>query len=131
MRTTLVPCCMRARCLPRKPLLKSRVGRGARGSSSTDFFILFSLGGGSEAGSDEANGLLGFSVDDEEEALSGGCADGDEARFVERVLVVGEGRSEWVFEDGHGLSEGDAVLLQVAGGLLGVVLEDLTVSVHA
>src|ERR1700731_2802323 len=43
IKTMLVPSCMRLQCLPRTPLLKSSDGRGARGSSSLAFFILFYL----------------------------------------------------------------------------------------
>lgn len=53
IRTTLVPCYICARCLPRTPLLKSRFGLGERGSSSGDFFILAFLGRGGDAGTDE------------------------------------------------------------------------------
>ena len=79
MRTMLVPCCMRLKCLPRTPLLKSREGRGARGSRSLAFFILFNLGCGRETGSNETDSGFGFSVNDEEDAVLSGHSDGDEA----------------------------------------------------
>ena len=56
IRRTLVPGWMRARCLPRTPLLKSRFDRSARGSSSGDLFILALLGR-CDAGTDDLDVL--------------------------------------------------------------------------
>src|SRR5260370_41341946 len=79
MRTMLVSCCMRLKCLPRTPMLKSREGRGARESSSLAFFILFNLGCDREASSNESDSRFGLSVNDEEDTVPGGHSDGDEA----------------------------------------------------
>ncbi len=68
MMTAFVPCWSRLKYLPRTPLLKSRLGRGAKGSSSEDFFILSYLGCGSRTGTDEADAGDGFSVNDEEDS---------------------------------------------------------------
>jgi hypothetical protein len=114
MRTMLVPCCMRLKCLPRTPLLKSSEGRGARGSSSLAFFILCG-----RAGSDETDAGGGFSVNDEEDTASRRQANGDKAAFTERVLIVGQCGGQWIVEDGHRFSEGDSMLFNVAGGFGG------------
>lgn len=131
MRTMLVPCCMRLKCLPRTPLLKSRAGRGAKGSSSVAFFILFYLDCSCRAGSDEPDAGGGFSVNDEENTLPARHPDGNVATFVKGMLVVRQGRSQWVVEDGHCFGEGDSVLLEVAGGFCGVIFEDQAWECHA
>lgn len=43
-------------------MLKSRVGRAARGSCSGDFFVGWDIGCGGGAGTDEAGAGDGFSV---------------------------------------------------------------------
>jgi len=84
----LVPSCIRSRCLPRTPLLKSRLGRSASGLGSGDFFILSNLGCGSGASTDKWDAGDGFSVNDEEDAVARGFSDGDPTRFVKGVLVI-------------------------------------------
>jgi hypothetical protein len=55
MMATFVPLASRLLYLPRMPLLKSRLGRAASGSRLGDFFILFLLGRGGDAGTNEAH----------------------------------------------------------------------------
>lgn len=55
MMAIFVPLASRLLYLPRTPLLKSRSGRSASGSRLDDFFILFSLGRGGDAGTNEAH----------------------------------------------------------------------------
>jgi len=46
--------------------------------------------------------------------------------FVFRVVRVIVDFAQWVRTDRHGLIEGDAMLAEVAGGFLGIPLEDET-----
>src|SRR5438093_586287 len=50
--------------------------------------------------------------------------DGDVPQLVDRVRRVRDSGRQWVIEDGAGLVEINAVLLEVCGSLLGIPLED-------
>lgn len=56
--------------MPRTPLLKSRPGRGASGSSSVSFFILLSLPLRRQSGSDESDAGPDLNVNDKEQAIA-------------------------------------------------------------
>ncbi len=47
------------------------------------------------------------------------------------MLLIGESCREGVFEDGHRLVEGDAVLFAIAGCFCGIEFEDLAGECHA
>jgi len=118
------------KCLPRTPLLKSRVGRGDRGSSSLVFFILFNLRCDREAGSNKTDSRFGFSVNDEENAVFGGHADGDETVLVDRVLIAGNVEL-MVVENCDCFGKRDTMLLEIAGGFGWIELEYLASLCHA
>jgi hypothetical protein len=85
--------------------------------------ILFSLGCGDGAGSDDSDSRVVLSVNDEDQAPLDGPADGDPAVFIVRVLVVGESRTEGIIEDGCGFVEGHPMFFEVGGGFGRVELE--------
>ena len=49
--------------------------------------------------------------------------DDNEALLIQRMSLVVNGGPEWIGKDGDGFVEGDAVLLEVGGGFVGVELE--------
>lgn len=114
IRTTFVPCCIWLKCLPRTPLLKSRVGRGARGSGSAAFFILFSLGYSSSAGPDKTDARGGFSVNDEENSPFRRHSYSNKTVFFNRMLIVRQRRCEGIIKYCHCLSERDSMFSKIA-----------------
>jgi hypothetical protein len=85
--------------------------------------ILFSLGCSDGAGSDESDSRVPLRVNDEQETLLYGHSDGNEAVFVLGVLVVGQGGTKGIVEDGGGFVEGDSLLFEVGSGFGRVELE--------